>query len=453
VSESVADRMERQRSFLFAQRNFTTDKCHDTVEEVHKNGKYTEESITPICEREMKWEKCDFFSEALSLSTSHPDFNKTQFCNNMDQAHFCSSSMDSLLMSLPVSDLAYGQCTRAKPKKSDAYCKKFQRMFAYAVQSEDLDTIRACYMIQAYSNMTASQKELEEPEETEKTEKKPVTPPPKSRIIMSSGKDLNPAGKGRPHGGEHRTPEGVTKFGDGGIVVQPQPLEDFGGGKGHFVSPSRATTAAPTPAPEGQKQQASTPPPEQSKTIIVEPVQALVTGARGVRSMPASQPSVQASGTALATPAQSASPVVEMREVVVQLPASADAAQVAAQLGGQIRVLPVASVQPVALQAKAKPHIGVGKPALQQVVLSTQAVSQSKTEHAAAHPVASEEKSQVSGTGPHAGLAQVHKAVTTHTALRTSSNTAEKSKGAAEASGKRGKDNYKGFMSGFVDDF
>jgi len=464
ASESVTDRMDRQKLILFAQRNFTTERCHETVDEVHKNGKYTEESITPICEREMKWEKCDFFSEALSLSTSHPDFNKSQFCNNMDQAHFCSSSMDNLLMSLPVSDLAYGQCTRAKPKKSDAYCKKFQRMFAYAVQSEDLDTIRACYMIQAYSNMTASQKELEEEPEPEKTEKKPVTPAPQSRIITSSGTELDPAGKGKPHGGEHRTPEGVTKFGDHGIVVQPQPLEDFGGGEGHFVSPNRSKIATPTPAPEGEKkQQASTPPPEKSGTIIVEPVaateaggQALVASVRAVQSISASQPHAQ---SAVATvPVAPASPAVEMREVVVQLPALADAAQLAAQLGGQIRVLPVAEpVHAVAAQQAflaAKVQIGVAQPLPAQAALQTAAVPasmQSAPAKARAH--ADSSKPIIRQPAPLAHVAGQLKTghTSAHALIQPPAHVAGPATRAGLAQVHRGSKEYGGFMSGFVD--
>eukprot|EP00971_Amphidinium_carterae_P156526 3102967-Amphidinium_carterae.1 len=40
----------------------------------------------------------------------------------MDAVQFCSDTMDALLTSQPVEDLAYGQCLRAH-KKDDTYCR------------------------------------------------------------------------------------------------------------------------------------------------------------------------------------------------------------------------------------------------------------------------------------------------------------------------------------------
>jgi len=59
--------------------------------------------------------------------------------------------MDNLLLSQSVSDLAHGACRRAKGKEGDKthYCDKFQFMLLFAVKSHDLDTMRACYMMEA----------------------------------------------------------------------------------------------------------------------------------------------------------------------------------------------------------------------------------------------------------------------------------------------------------------
>lgn len=244
---------------------FETQKCLAAVNEVNKTGSYSEESITPVCEKHMAWRKCDFFAEALSLASSHQDFNKTHFCQNMEEAHFCSGSMDNLLSSIPVSDLAFGECVRAEPKRSDEYCKKFQKMLAYAVQEEYLDTIRACYMIESYGNVTSEKKEEE------------ATPPattaqPQGRIIVSSSKELDHAGKGKANPGN--SPPQVAGFGKEGIVVKPEPLTDIGDGKGNMKGKT-----APGPAPSQAKSPAASEAQTQGN-IIVEPVPAKEAGAK-----------------------------------------------------------------------------------------------------------------------------------------------------------------------------
>lgn len=213
---------------------FTRDKCNATVAEVLQRGEYTEEAITPICERRIEaWKRCDFFSEVLSLATSHPDFNQSKFCGNMEEAHFCSGVMDDVLVSYPLSDFAYGECVRAKPKKSPEYCKRFRHIFSDATRSEDLDTIRACYMIEAYGNMSAAELGLDKDKD-------------KDRIIASSSKELDAAGNGNR---TRSTPPKVMKFGDSGIVVKPQPLENIGNGNGTFVPRSLGNASMPAPAP------------------------------------------------------------------------------------------------------------------------------------------------------------------------------------------------------------
>lgn len=513
---------------------FNVSKCLTCVEEVHKSGKYTEESISPICERELEWDKCDFFAEALSLASSHQDFNNTQFCDHMDQAHFCSHSMDSLLSSEPVSDLAFGQCTRAEPKKSDKYCKKFQRMFSYAVQSEDLDTIRACYMIEAYSNMTDSQKELEQ--EPEEEPPKPAEPKivAKDRIITSSGRELEPAGDGKAH--DRRTPPGVTKFGSEGIVVKPVPLKNYGAGNGSFVG---QTTAAPeaSPAPGPAPGPAPAPAKKGSAkaTIIVEPVPATEAGsqafvaARGVPVRAEQPPApievvLQHSAATVAVPTATSSlptlPTIsadsligsavaslsagsfpaaavlaaaaphtadpaaaqgEIREVVIRVPvataqrleeeqrlvpqvqapvlslaahgkktAAAQASPVQASQSTQAAAHgqePVSQVHPAPAKSPPATKAPTAKPSVEKVVSSKHTIGQLKVGHTAAHQLASQPEHAAAqqyakSQGQHGVKSLVTKAAITKTKAISKDATAKKLDG---------KDNYKGFLSGFVD--
>merc|ERR1719409_1862482 len=102
-------------------------------------------------------------------------------------------------------------------------------MLAYAVKNEDIDTMRMCYMIQAYSNVENTTKKLE-----------PTEDAPKARIISSSGTELEDA-----NGTFKRTgsdPARTDKFGH--IVVKPIPLDPAGKGSGTMVYPTKSTTAA-----------------------------------------------------------------------------------------------------------------------------------------------------------------------------------------------------------------
>merc|ERR1719235_1949410 len=71
-------------------------ECKMVVQRVEAMNKYTEESITPVCRELAASPKCDFFSEALSLASSHPYFKAPLFCRDIADAHFCSETMDVL---------------------------------------------------------------------------------------------------------------------------------------------------------------------------------------------------------------------------------------------------------------------------------------------------------------------------------------------------------------------
>lgn len=147
--------------------SLSMSQCSSIVDKVQERGKYTEESIGQICNDEVHSQKCEFFAEALSLASGHADFESKKFCGDITEAHFCSDTMDRLLASDPISDLAYGACMHARPSRGDGYCNKFKMMLAQAVTSTDLDTMRACYMMEAYSD--GSGKEAEDEKADKKT--------------------------------------------------------------------------------------------------------------------------------------------------------------------------------------------------------------------------------------------------------------------------------------------
>lgn len=262
-----------------------------------------------------------------------------------------------------------------------------------------------------------------------------------------------------PHEGEHRTPEGVTKFGDNGIVVQPQPLEDFGGGKGHFVSPN-STTLPPAPAPAKKSNEtaaAPAPAPAEKKKIIVEPVPATEAGGQAFVAQPsatvqravetgtpiqvAAPPSaslsadgvlgsVAASLSAGAFPASAvlaataiprgtpAAPTSEVTEVVIQIPAS-DAVQVNGHLqltpAAVQKLLKLGAVQTVPAKV-ASPHTALaaaqGKAAVSQAApVHLQAVQSS--------PARVEEKQAT----PTLKASSAHETHVAHAAAKTSSSS------------------------------
>jgi hypothetical protein len=100
--------------------SLTKNHCLAVVKRTVDSGKYTEESIAQTCSEESGLQKCDFFAKALSLASGRSDFDQKQFCADITEAHFCSETLDHLLASDAVADLAYGKCMRAD--KGEKYC-------------------------------------------------------------------------------------------------------------------------------------------------------------------------------------------------------------------------------------------------------------------------------------------------------------------------------------------
>jgi hypothetical protein len=194
--------------------SLTVRQCLTIVDKVQEGGKYSEESIAQICNEEAQSQKCEFFAEALSLASGHTDFEGKHFCRDITEAHFCSETLDHLLASDPVSDLAYGACMRARPAKGDTYCSKFKRMLSQAVNSTDLDTMRACYMMEAYAEGSSKEGAPDEGGATKAAadSEKPATAAASSQAqIVSQSQPLDNFGDGKGRGHSGHTPTIIAK--------------------------------------------------------------------------------------------------------------------------------------------------------------------------------------------------------------------------------------------------
>lgn len=210
---------------------FDKSQCLDAIKAVQESKKYTEDSIASHCADKMEFARCDFFAETLSLASKHSDFEPPHFCRDMEAAHFCSTTMDKLLTSIPVADLAYGECTRSKPPREAAYCKQFRTMLATAVQNEDLDTMRACYMIEAYANDTSA-----DTTNAPNASKELGNDPSKmQRIITNNGTELSNLGSG----------DAAQHVSSKEIVLKPKVFSGFGNGTGE----GSKSVVPPTPSP------------------------------------------------------------------------------------------------------------------------------------------------------------------------------------------------------------
>jgi len=214
---------------------FNKSQCLDAIKAVQESNKYTEDSIASHCADKMEFARCDFFAETLSLASKHSDFEPLHFCRDMEAAHFCSTTMDKLLTSIPVADLAYGECTRAKPPREAAYCKQFRSMLATAVQNEDLDTMRACYMIEAYANDTGTDA-TNAPNASNASKDLGSNSSKMQRIIASNGTELSNLGAGEAAAEHMKNKE---------IVLKPKVFSGFGNGTGAGSS----VAVTPTPVP------------------------------------------------------------------------------------------------------------------------------------------------------------------------------------------------------------
>jgi hypothetical protein len=261
VALAAAEELEMSRETL------TEEECKIVVKKVQESNRYTEEAILPICKETAASPKCEFFSEALSLASSHPDFTSVAFCKDITEAHFCSKTMDMLLSSPAIADLMLGECMRRskekegeKPKAGSQgmeRCLRLQKILSYAIHNDDLDTMRTCYMIQAYGDLEGPKEEEEGKSTTDKNESS--VPPPKERIITSSGHKTDDLGEGDAR--NRSAFPSKAPPGQAGIVLQPVPLDSIGKGKA-----VEKKVAAPATKEENKTV------PAAKEAIIVEPI-------------------------------------------------------------------------------------------------------------------------------------------------------------------------------------
>jgi len=168
--------------------------------------------------------------------------------------------MDKLLESKAVSDLAFGECERAKPARSLAYCRRLQQMLAFAVKQEDLDTLRACYMLEAYDSDPSRAKQVAR----------------EANITASKVGELNRIGSGVSQEQEHTA--------EPGIIMRPGALDGFGNGKGNITNSTNGIITEPVPArrqaamettvspPQTQKEDRTKPPDAAPDSVVATPI-------------------------------------------------------------------------------------------------------------------------------------------------------------------------------------
>lgn len=129
-----------------AQREFPTSRCESLSAGIATPGKAIEDG----CKSDLGLSsgQCEFFSEAWGLAITHAGFSATDFCRNVGKALRCSHTMDVVLTSGAVKDLAFAECVREQGASAVDYCMQFQTAIGEADHSTDLDSLRACYLLE-----------------------------------------------------------------------------------------------------------------------------------------------------------------------------------------------------------------------------------------------------------------------------------------------------------------
>jgi hypothetical protein len=245
--------------------------------------------------------------------------------------------MDVVLSSPAVADLMLGECMRRskdgedkKPKPQSegmARCFRLQKILAYAIHNDDLDTMRTCYMIQAYGDLDGP-KEGKETNENNETS----VPDPSERIITSSSKTMNDLGEGNATNRSAIPPKSPP--GQAGIVLQPVPLDSLGQGKAAELKANETKEKLA----EGNETQGEEPP------IVVEPLVRDELGAAPANETVASP-----------APAAAAPPSI----IVEPIPVKTNETATALVVGRKLRKRVKSKLTTVALLAKAPPALHV----------------------------------------------------------------------------------------------
>jgi hypothetical protein len=137
-----------------AQREFQTGKCEALSAGIATPAKAIEEA----CKSDLSLTsgQCEFFTEAWGLAITHPGFSAKDFCQSVGGAFRCSLLMDTVLTSPAVTDLAFAACVREQGAGAVEYCQQFQNSIQVADHSTDLDTLRACYLLEEEAKTVAA---------------------------------------------------------------------------------------------------------------------------------------------------------------------------------------------------------------------------------------------------------------------------------------------------------
>jgi hypothetical protein len=134
-------------------RSFPESPCRN----VARNPATPAKAIEEACKQEMALSggQCEFFSEAWGLAVTHPGYSSETFCGAVAGAFACSEMMDDVLTSGAVADLAFAACVKKQGEAKVGYCLKFQSAISEADKSTDLDTLRACYLMEEEAKTVA----------------------------------------------------------------------------------------------------------------------------------------------------------------------------------------------------------------------------------------------------------------------------------------------------------
>jgi len=140
-------------SFITGSGGFPEAACG----EIARNPATPAKAIEESCKAEMALSggQCEFFSEAWGLAITHPGYSSETFCGAVAGAFACSEMMDDVLTSGAVADLAFAACVKKQGEAKVGYCLKFQNAIKEADKSTDLDTLRACYLMEEEAKTTA----------------------------------------------------------------------------------------------------------------------------------------------------------------------------------------------------------------------------------------------------------------------------------------------------------
>ncbi|CEM26143.1 unnamed protein product [Vitrella brassicaformis CCMP3155] len=142
--------------------DFLETECLEIVDDLNQQNltafKAAEAAAGKACNESFTEEpRCLFFARAYAAARGRAGrlgvgVDGGKFCSNVGEALFCSNTMDRLLRSEPVADLAYGACMRVHHTRGEHYCSRFMRFLNYSIAHDDIDTLHSCYLLEMFEH-------------------------------------------------------------------------------------------------------------------------------------------------------------------------------------------------------------------------------------------------------------------------------------------------------------